>query len=264
MSDTPNNNSENQDNKPADENTAPEENKSTNNTAEDNSIKSKPDQTSSAVTKKPFPIKLTIKLTAIAIALIALFIFRTQVIWFLSLAAMVTSLGFLAYAIFAGVMIFIIKKPKEKYDSHLQRGCAGAFIAILCYMLIGWLGGIILPASFDDETIEKIQTSLYLMGLDEAVVTETPDNSLVIAYGLQSADAAVEAIAKSGSIMGAAATVCPKGTVYTIGIVQGRPVIGIRGNLSDVASALDNPDLALQLQSKLKVIDADNLSKLWK
>ena len=214
-------------------------------------------------TNKPAAKKFPIKPLAILAGLILVIVFKKQVIFLLTAAATIAIVVFVAYALFAGVMLFGLKKPKEKYTPHFYKGCIGSALSIVCYLFIGWISGIVLPSAFDDKAIEQIRKSVYLMGLEDAVVAKTPDNALAIAYTLQTQDPATEAIAKSGSIMGATAAISPKGTVYTIGIHRDKPVVGIKAELSDVVKALENQNDSIKLPKKLTFYDSEQLTKIW-
>lgn len=224
-----------------------------------------PDQQAEPVkTKAKFPYKYATIAAGVVLVLAILWWQRSLVTLVLSSAAGLATIGFLLYAALAGFNLYVRKQPKTKWQVPFLKGLLGAIGCGVCYIAIGWVGNMIVPASYDKESLAEVRTAIYLMGLEDAVVTSGPDSAIVIAYGLESENTAVEALAKSGTIMGAAAGVISRGDIYTIGIVDNKPVVGIQGDLAVISKAIEDSSMAMELHSKLKVLDEKMLNKLWK
>ncbi len=224
-----------------------------------------PDEQAQPVTEKAkFPYKYAIIAAGVILALSILWWQRSILTRVLSGAAGLATIGFLLYAAFAGFNLYVRKQPKSKWQVPFLKSLLVAIGCGACYIAIGWLGNMIVPTSYDKASLTDVRTAIYLMGLEDAVVTSGQDSAIVIAYALESENTAVEALAKSGTIMGAAASVISKGDIYTIGIVDNKPVVGIQGDLAVISKAIDDSFMAMELHSKLKVLDEKFLNKLWK
>ena len=222
------------------------------------------EQPKPVTTKAKFPYKYIILAAGLILALSILWWQRSLVIWILSGLTGFAAIGFLGYTAYAGFNLYIRKQPKSQWQVPFLKALLATIACAACYIAIGWAGNIIAPTTYEKGSLENIRTAIYLMGLEDAVVTSAPDESLVIAYGLDSDNTAVEALAKSGTIMGAVATVTNKGDVYCIGIVDNKPVVGIKGDLKVISKAINNSNMATELNSHLKILDEDMLNKLWK
>lgn len=222
------------------------------------------EQAKPVATKAKFPYKYAILAAGVILVLLILWWQRAIVVWILSSVAGLATIGFLAYAAYAGFCLYVRKKPKAQWQSPFKKAILSTIACAVCYLIISVVGNAIVPGSYDEESLAKVRTAIYLMGLEDAVVTSAPDSSLVIAYGLQSDNSAIEALAKSGSIIGAAAGVVEEGDIYTIGIRDNKPVVGIQADLAVISRAMDNGDDAMVLHSHLKVLDENALNNLWK
>lgn len=213
---------------------------------------------------RSFPYKYLALAAGGVVLLMILWWLRVIVIWILSTLAGLAAIGFLAYAAYAAFSLYVRKQPKDQWQKPFNKALLGTAACVVCYLIVGWVGNLIVPSGYDEEGLAKIRTALYLMGLEDAVVTSAPDSAVVVAYGLETDDPAVEALAKSGSIMGAAAEIINKGSIYTIGIRDNKPVVGVKADLVFILRAINDSNTAMQLHSHLKVLDESMLNDLWR